>query len=203
MTMRKFTWLAIGLLALASTAARGEVSAAVEQTPPCFARLARSGTAGGKLSVTLPGAPSEVLAMLLDFNRAAGHRAWFKRAEVLEREPKRVLARWEMHGKFGVHPTVTIEFQVSDETPETVVRYQITRPGFGLAVFSGCYTLAAIASQPARTGLTQTVYIDSGLPFVGASAKDISDGLREDAALLREWLAQRRAQGLADLRPSP
>jgi len=200
----RFAAPAIGLLAIFSTAVRGNPAAAVE--PPvaaaaaCYAQLARDGIAGGRLSIALPDAPQAVLAMLLDFNRAAGHRAWFKRAVVLEREPQRVLARWEMHGKLGVHPTVTIEFRVSEESSATVVRYQITRPGLGLAVFSGCYTVEAIPKRPGRTRFTQTVYIDSGLPFVGASAKDIADGLREDAALLRDWLAQRRARGLTAVR---
>jgi len=189
-------------------AAFGSASASEDHPPaatsrPCYARLARNGTPSGRLGIALPASPREVLAMLLDFDRAAGHRAWFKSAKVLERAPGRVLVRWKMHGKLGINPSVTIEFRVSDEARATRVRYQITRPGFGLAVFSGCYDLQAIGAQAAHTRLMQTVYIASGLPFVGASPQDIADGLREDAALLRDWLEQRRAKGLAALRRSP
>jgi hypothetical protein len=37
------------------------------------------------------------------------------------------------------------------------------------------------------------LFIDSGLPFVGASEDDIAAGLREDVRRLRAWAESRRA----------
>jgi len=43
--------------------------------------------------------------------------------------------------------------------------------------------------------LIERVFIASGLPFVGASAADIADGLRKDVERLREWRRERLGDG--------
>ena len=98
----------------------------------------------------------------------------------------------------GIHPTVTLQFDVERRPDVTLISFRLKRRTFGLAVFSGCYRLERLAHLPPSSRMTQTVYIDSGLPFVGPSDEDIATGLREDLDFLREWLEEVQA-----FQPSP
>lgn len=159
-----------------------------------FSALEREGLRGGEVTLVVPGSVDQVLAMLLDFDRAAGHRAWAREYQELEREPERVLARWSFAGKLGVEPVVELEFTVQRSEQRAQVDYRLTKKGLGLASFSGQYRVRLLDSEPPRSELRESVFIDSGLPLVNASAQDIERALREDARLINDWMIERLSE---------
>lgn len=147
--------------------------------------LEQDGVRGGRVAFTVDRSPEEVLEMLLDFEGADGHRSWARKFELLERSQAVVRARWTFAGRLGMNPSVVIELTPERHGAATVVTYRVTEPAFGLAAFFGDYWIL-----PLDTGgsiVVERVFIDSGVVFANASARDIAAGLREDARRLREW----------------
>jgi len=162
--------------------------------PDEFAALELRGVKGGRLSWTVPGTPAEVAAMLLDFDQAAGHRAWARHYRVVKREADRVVAQWKFKGKLGINPTVVLEFLRVRDGRDVTLRYRITKPDFGLAAFFGDYRLTQVSRNPPQTRLTERVFIDSGIWLARASPEDIKKGLHADARLIRAWMEKRTAK---------
>ncbi|MFQ5417784.1 MAG: SRPBCC family protein [Myxococcota bacterium] len=174
----------------------GVMAAATEGGRPeeaTYAKLSLRGVRGGRLRFELPGSVDEVVAMLLDFDHAAGHRPWAKKYRMLSRSSEGVVAEWAFNGKLGIEPTVRIEFAVERRKGGAVVRFHLTRTAFGVAAFFGDYRLAPLKGEPRKVQVTARVYIDSGLLFVNASHDDIAKGLREDARQMAEWMQVRLA----------
>jgi hypothetical protein len=135
------------------------------------------------------GSPDQVLSRLLDFEDMAGHRSWAEEFKVLSRDEDQVVVTWQFRGRLGIKPKIDITFRVEREEEQTLIRYHTSGPTFGLKRFFGEYRVVAADEHTGVTRLTQTVFIDSGLPLLNASEQDIKDGLREDARQLRGWLA--------------
>jgi len=145
---------------------------------------------GGQLTFVLPGTPTQVLDMLLDFDRASGHRAWAQEYRLLEHGTVRTRARWTFRGKFGINPEVTIEFRRLAASEGVHVEYGVIESSFGMRSFAGEYRLTLLEGPTPMTLMTQSVFIDSGLRS-NASAADIEAGLRADARLMKEWMLER------------
>lgn len=150
--------------------------------------LDHDGILGGRITARMPAAPDRVVAHLLDFDTADGHRAWARHYSTISRDGPSTVAEWQFEGKLGIDPTVRIEFLTRDEGQRTVIDFRIVESGFGLAAFFGDYTIEPEATGADASLLVMRVFIDSGLPFVNASAEDIAAGLRADVRMLREWL---------------
>jgi len=149
------------------------------------------GVRGGVIALTLPGSASEVLAMLLDLDHAAGHRAWARSYRILERSATRVHSEWSFEGRMGINPTVQLELTVQSSQPPLVLNFKLVKPTFGLAAFFGDYRITTLPAEPPRCLLEERVFIDSGIFLANASEQDIRDGLREDARLMRAWMHER------------
>ena len=153
--------------------------------------LDQEGVRGGRIAFTLDGSPSQVLEMLLDFEQASGRRIWARTYTLLSREEGVVTARWKFKGRFGINPTVVLEFRTQERPGALLVTYEILEPGFGMAAFFGDYRVFPVNGDAHRSILEERVFIDSGLTFANASAEDIQEGLREDAHALRAWIQVR------------
>lgn len=136
------------------------------------------------------------MAMLLDQNGADGHRAWAQRYREVSREGERVVGEWHFRGKMGINPVVHIEFDTKREDGSARIRYKVVKRAMGIKSYFGDYRVESVPGVPTRSQLTARVFIDSGMPFVNASYKDIQDGLREDAKLLRAWIGQRASSSV-------
>jgi hypothetical protein len=160
-----------------------------QPTPRPVEMLEHEGVRGGKIAFEVDAAKDDVLDMLLDFDRAAGHRAWAKSYSVVSRTPDRVVSHWEFEGKSGVNPAADLVFDVVRRKTDVVVRFKLREPVFGLGAFFGDWRVTPIGAS--RTRLTMRVYIDSGVWIANATEDDIVSGLREDADLMIAWLAER------------
>ncbi len=159
--------------------------------PMVYEALEYKGVRGGRIAFDTEGRPQEVLAMLLDFDHAKGHRAWAKTYESLPAVDGRPRARWNFEGHMGINPSVVLEFDVRRESGDAiVVRYKLVKTAFGLGAFFGDYRIERIKGAR-RSRLTERVFIDSGTWLANASAKDVEDGLREDARLIQTWMKER------------
>ncbi len=150
------------------------------------------GVRGGEIAAVMDGAPDQVLAMLLDFAHADGHRAWAEHFTLVSEAGDRVVAHWDFRGKMGIHPSLELGFEVTRAAGEIVVEFQQLESAFGLSAFFGDDRIQTVAGRSGCV-LIERVFIDSGLPFVGASAADLEEGLRADIRRLREWLRDRTA----------
>jgi hypothetical protein len=157
-----------------------------------FTPLELQGTRGGSLAYEIEGDPLAVAAMLLDFEGANGVRPWAQRYRTVSTTGDVTRAEWHFRGKMGVNPQVEIEF-VRQALPDggVRIRYKLVRKAFGIAAWFGDWRVRPVRGVAGRSRLTARVYVDSGLPFVGASSQDIEDGLREDAAAMRGWMERR------------
>jgi hypothetical protein len=154
--------------------------------------LELDGVKGGALAFVVPGTVEQVSAALLDFDHAAGHRSWAKRGyRTISRSPERVHAEWRFEGRMGMHPTIEVEFLPETDARGSRIRYRLVKKGLGIATFFGDYRLEPVAGSPARTRVTERVFLDSGLAFANASHEDLEKGLQEDARLLAAWMAAR------------
>jgi len=158
---------------------------------PDYVALDVKGVKGGQLRYTLPGRVNDVAAMLLDFDKADGHRAWARRYEMLESGNRRVRARWVFRGKMGIQPTVEIDFRAVPEKNGVIVRYRLSKKSFGVAAFFGDHRVVGLHTTPPSVEVTSRVFIDSGLKLFNASRADIEKGLRRDAELMRAWMISR------------
>jgi len=163
--------------------------AASDGTGYLFADLSQDGLAAGQLTFTVPGSPDAVHDMLLDFDHATGKRPWAREYSVLEREDNRVLALWKFRGKLGVNPTVELEFLTNHDGELTRISYRIAKNAFGLKTFEGALLLLPIEDN--RTVVSESVFIDSGLPIANATLDDIKKGLRADAEHMQAWMLER------------
>jgi hypothetical protein len=160
--------------------------------PPRYVPLRLSGLNGGEIGFLVPGDVENTVAMLLDFDAATGRRPWAERYRVLSRDGDRVVAEWRFKGKMGVAPTVQIAFTVDPQDDRVRIRYQVVDSAFGLKSFFGDYVVEPVQADPPVSRIVERVFIDSGLPFVNASAEDVENGLREDARRLQAWAHERR-----------
>ncbi len=154
------------------------------------AEIEYEGIRGGRIAAEMPAGTARLRDALLDFEHADGHRSWAPRMTLVSREGNRTVAQWQFEGRMGINPTTEIEFEVDDESPVTIIRFEQRESVFGLGAFFGDYRIRALNGSENRSLLVMRVYIDSGLPFVNASAEDIAAGLREDVRLLRAWLQE-------------
>ncbi|HGY91761.1 MAG TPA: hypothetical protein ENK43_11375 [Planctomycetes bacterium] len=162
--------------------------------PIVYEALEYKGVRGGRITFDTEGRPEEVLAMLLDFEHAKGHRAWAKTYESLPAVEGRPRARWNFEGHMGINPSVILEFDIRHEAGDAiVVRYKLVKTAFGLGAFFGDYRIEPIAGAR-RSRLTERVFIDSGTWLANASKKDVEDGLREDARLIQAWMKERTSR---------
>ena len=152
-----------------------------------YEKLEYKGVRGGRIRFEVAGTPDDVLAMLLDFDHAAGHRAWAKTYTALPDDGTRRLARWDFEGEAGINPSVDLEFTERRNEKGITLRYKLARTEFGLAAFFGAYEIRP-TSESLRSQLTETVFIDSGTWLANASEEEIEAGLREDAKLIVEWM---------------
>jgi hypothetical protein len=160
-----------------------------------YERVVEDGLEGGELRFVVSGRPEAVLAMLEDFDSAAGHRPWAEDYRTLASDAETLRARWSFRGKMGIDPEVELAFQRVPVDEGLRVDYRVVKRAFGLKEFRGSYELRALPGEPARTEVVERVFIDSGLPFVNASSADIEAGLLADARGLRSWMAERLAGG--------
>ncbi len=72
-----------------------------------------------------------------------------------------------------------------------VIRFFIEKSAFGLKKFDGEYEIQPVGKDWSQ--VREQVFIHSGLPLVNASAKDLQDGLTEDATMIQKWMARRLA----------
>lgn len=147
-----------------------------------------AGIRGGMITARMPGRPHEVVELLLDFDRADGHRAWASHHQTVSRTEAETVALWRFHGSLGIEPACTLVFRSARQGSAAVVEFEQLDTAFGLAAFFGDYRVIPLERDSL---MVARVYIDSGLPFVNASAADIAAGLREDVRLLRTWLETR------------
>jgi hypothetical protein len=148
------------------------------------------GVRGGEIAATMPAPAEKVVALLTAFEHAEGRRAWAERYTTVSRDDATVVARWEFEGKLGIDPTIELVFEIERRGDETVIRYRQLEGVFGLAAFLGDYRVRSRSGDPNRCLLIERVFIDSGLPFVGASDDEIAAGLREDIRRIRTWLRE-------------
>lgn len=179
--------------AIGSTTAPAEGPQPVP-TSTTYEALALRGVKGGRIRFAVPGTVGDVLRMLLDFEKAAGNRAWARSYRTLSRDEQGVLAQWTFRGKMGIAPTVQLRFRVEHADGGATVRYELKKKAFGIASFFGDYRLRPLPGTPPRVELAERVFIDSGIPIANASQEDIEKGLREDARLIRAWMEQRVQQ---------
>lgn len=158
-----------------------------------YERVVEDGLEGGALRFVVPGTPEDVLALLEDFDAAAGRRPWAQEYRTLESGADTLRARWSFRGKMGIDPEVELAFQRVPVEEGLRVDYRVVKRAFGLKEFRGSYELRTLPGTPARTEVVERVFIDSGLPFVNASAADIEAGLLADARGIRSWMAERLA----------
>ncbi|MGQ9588860.1 MAG: hypothetical protein ACUVYA_01050 [Planctomycetota bacterium] len=170
---------------------------------PRYVSRDRDGMAGGEISFVAPGTPRDLLGLLLDFHGDAGHRPWRagNRLVCSERDRYRVEARYS--GRVGINPTVVLLYDVlpAPEGHGYVVKFRVDEAEFGLKRFEGEYEVRAVDAGCSR--LRETVFIDSGLPFVNASAEDVRAALHEDAKSIRRWMRERLATEVALRRAAP
>lgn len=163
-----------------------------------FSQLTLSGTRGGTIAYEIEGAPDEVAAMLLDMEGAKGHRPWAQTYRTVSREGDVLRAEWHFAGKMGVNPKVQVELRREPRDDGSIrIRFKLVRKAFGIAAFFGDYVIEPSPDVEGRSTLTVRTFINSGLPFVNATYKDIEDGMREDARSMRTWMEERlgRAPG--------
>lgn len=172
----------------AEASARGQAPIPATTT---YEALTLRGVKGGRIRFVVPGTVGDVLRMLLDFDHAAGHRAWARTYHTLAHDEEGVLAQWTFRGKMGIAPTVHLRFRVEHGDEGAVVRYELEKKAFGIASFFGDYRVTPRPGTPPRVEIAERVFIDSGIPIANASAEDIEKGLREDARLIRAWMAER------------
>jgi len=158
--------------------------------------LELEGVRGGRMTFALEGTPREVVAMLLDFDSATGHRPWAVDYERLTGEeaqgmPQPVRSRWRFEGKAGIDPTIVLDFTLDDASIPTTLEFHASEPAFGLAAFFGEHRIWPHPERDEAAIMELSIYIDSGLPFVNATAEDLEAGLREDAAMMRAWMRER------------
>jgi len=157
-----------------------------------FQPLTLKGTRGGKLEYDIDGTPAEVAGMLLDFEGANGVRPWATKYHLLSTTGDTTKAEWQFKGKMGVNPKVVVALVRTDGAGAIVrIRFKLERKAFGIAAFFGDWKIRPVPGVEGRSHMTARIYIDSGLPFVNASSKDIEDGLRKDAAKMRPWMQRR------------
>ena len=157
-----------------------------------FESLSLKGTQGGKLEYDIEGTPAQVADMLLDFEGANGVRPWATNYRKLSSTGDTTKAEWQFKGKMGVNPKVVVALVRTDGAGAIVrIRFKLERKAFGIAAFFGDWKIRPVAGAEGRSHMTARMYIDSGLPFVNASSKDIEDGLRKDADKMRSWMQQR------------
>jgi len=198
--------LALGLACLAGCAGTASVgmlpASRGAQRPELgrFVALEVDGIRGGALSVHLRAEVDDVLAALLDFDEADGHRSWAESFELVDAGEDSLgrwrVARWDFRGKLGISPSVTIEFRPERHADGASVAFELVDGALGLRTFEGSYVLEPTADG--GTWFTQHVFLSSGLAFVDASHDDIAAGLREDARRLVAWLAEREATRRGD-----
>jgi len=159
-----------------------------------YAKLKLKRVKGGQLTYAAAGTVEEILAMLVDFDHAQGHRAWAQSYKTLRTDPAGVLARWKFKGKLGITPTVHLLFHTKREGKNGTVTYELKKRSLGIASFFGDFKVTPLAGSPSRSQIVQRAFIDSGLPFANASRSDIEKGLREDARLIRLWMQARTSK---------
>jgi hypothetical protein len=162
--------------------------------------LDAEGVRGGRIVYTLPGSPEAVYEMLFDFEGASGRRVWAREYRLVERTATGAIAHFVLEGRMGIHPQCDVEFVVETlpTTPRSYsIEFRLVAPAFGLAAFFGDHALTPVGKGD-ETLVTSRIYIDSGLPIVNATAKNIEDGLREDVEQMRIWMRERL--GVAEYR---
>ncbi|MBI4585009.1 MAG: NAD-dependent epimerase/dehydratase family protein [Planctomycetes bacterium] len=82
-----------------------------------------------------------------------------------------------------------------------LIHFSVEKPGFGLRKFDGEYEIQRIDEQ--NSLVRELLFIDSSLPLVNASAKDLQNGLTEDAAMIRAWIGRRLVATAEDDPTSP
>ncbi len=147
---------------------------------------------GGRIVYTLPLPPEEALAMLLDFEHAAGHRSWAATFDILSVDGDTMVVRWHFRGRMGVTPSPEITFRTIREADGPItVRFEHTKAALGIAAFFGEHQIWAAKDTPESSLIATRTFIDSGIPFVNASRKDIASGLRKDVEMIRIWARER------------
>ncbi len=165
----------------------------VQPVAVMYETLTYKGVRGGRITFETDGSPDEVLSMLLDFDHARGRRSWAKAYESLPAVDGRPRARWDFEGHMGINPSVVLEFEERRESGGVIVlRYKLVETAFGLGAFFGDYRIEPMPTAR-RSRVAERVFIDSGTWLANASAKDIEDGLREDARLIQAWMRDRTA----------
>ena len=190
------SWFGVapGCSATSASAAHPAAVAASPDGDSAFVPAERDGMKGGRLVYDLPGSVDDVLAMLLDFDHAEGHRSWASEYRVVEREGERVLAEWRFRGRLGIRPRVQIQFSVFRDGPTASVNFALQKNAFGMSRFSGNHTLTPLPGDSPRVRMESTVFIDSGISLANASHEDVEKGLRADALLMSAWMEERLAQ---------
>lgn len=156
---------------------------------PKFTKLRYKDVRGGRITVEIPGTPSQVEEALLDFANAAGNRAWAREYRTIKTEGDEIWANWKFDGKMGINPDVDLHFRRGLKDGARRLRFRLSRKAYGLAAFFGDYQLRE--AKPGYTSLRAQVFIDSGLWIANASFDEIRDGLVEDAKLLDAWMKKR------------
>jgi len=168
------------------------VRTSIQDAGPDYQPLALSGVRGGKLRFDLPGTVDAVVDMLLDFDHMNGKRPWAKHYRTIKQTEARTLAEWTFRGKLGIAPKVELEYRLTRARGSATIRFHLTKKAFGVAAYFGEFRLVPAGAN--RVSVVAQVFIDSGLIFVNASAKDIEKGLREDAKQLAQWIQDRLHQ---------
>jgi len=149
---------------------------------------------GSRVSFVLPGRPSDVRDMLLDFEGANGRREWCERYKAVSFEENTATAIWYFKRYKIFKPVVTLLYEIRNEQDgdRIYIDFRAKEPVPGVAALFGDYQLYALEGQPDETLMRAQVFIDTGFP-IGVSEEDMADGLRTDASNLRDWIRERLA----------
>ena len=147
---------------------------------------------GARIAFVIDGTPAEVRDMLLDFEAANEHRlTWCDEYEPVSRTKVDAEAVWHFKRYKILKPVVTLLYSIT-ELPKGALSldFRAKEPAAGVAALFGDYRVFPLGGEEPESLLVVRVFVDTGLP-IKMSLEDLSEGMRNDATALREWMRVR------------